>query len=134
VRLSSRRSSKRACPILSVDAVTQVVEEFDDGESLLGCPVVGDQEVESVGQAGRLIIEFHGVLPAVALRFRDALLGTLAGLFVAIGFALEGDDLGVMDKTVDEGDDTGGVGKDLGPLRERAVGSDRACCEFRGGG
>ena len=58
------------CPLLSADAVTQVVEEFDDGESLLGCPVVGDQEVESVGQAGRLIIKFHALLPAIALRFR----------------------------------------------------------------
>lgn len=54
----------------------------------------------------------------------------LAGLFVAIGFALEGDDLGVMDETIDERDDAGGVGEDLRPVRERAVGSDQGAAGF----
>ena len=53
-----------------------------------------------------------------------ALLGALAGFLEAIGFALDGDDLGVVDQPIDQGDDSGGVGKDLVPLAERSVGGD----------
>ena len=53
-----------------------------------------------------------------------ALLGALAGFLEAIGFALDGDDLGVVDQPIDQGDDTGGVGEDLVPLAERSVGGD----------
>jgi hypothetical protein len=53
-----------------------------------------------------------------------ALRGALAGFLEAIGFALDGDNLGVVDQPIDQGDDTGGVGKDLVPLAERSVGGD----------
>jgi site-specific DNA recombinase len=39
--------------------------------------------------------------------------------------SLHGDDLGVVHRAVDQRDDTGGVGKDFGPLPERTVGGDQ---------
>jgi hypothetical protein len=53
-----------------------------------------------------------------------ALLGSFAGLLEAIGLALDGEDLGVVDQAIDQGDDAGGVWKDLAPFGERPVGSD----------
>jgi len=54
----------------------------------------------------------------------EALFATLFGLLEAIGLALDGDDLRVVDEAVDQGDDTGGVGEDLAPFGKRAVGGD----------
>ncbi len=54
-----------------------------------------------------------------------ALLGAFLGLLEAVGFALDGDDLGVVDEAVDQGDDAGGVGEDLVPFGEGAVGGDQ---------
>src|SRR3954447_10528770 len=51
-------------------------------------------------------------------------LGALASLLGAIGLALNGDDLGVVEQTVDQGDDAGGAGKGLAPFGERAAGGD----------
>ena len=42
----------------------------------------------------------------------------------AVAFALDGEDLGVVDEAIDQGDDAGGVGEDLAPFCERAVGGD----------
>jgi hypothetical protein len=53
-----------------------------------------------------------------------ALVGSFAGFFEAIGFAVDGNDLGVVDEAVDEGDDAGGVGEDLAPFGEGTVGGD----------
>ena len=40
------------------------------------------------------------------------------------GLALDGQDLGVVDEAVHEGDDAGGVGEDLAPFGERPIGGD----------
>jgi hypothetical protein len=53
-----------------------------------------------------------------------ALLGSFAGLLEAIGFALDGEDLGVVDQAIDQRDDAGGVWKDLAQFGERPVGGD----------
>jgi hypothetical protein len=44
-----------------------------------------------------------------------ALLGSFLSLLEAIGFALDGEDLGVVDQAIDQGDDAGAVWKDLAP-------------------
>ena len=46
------------------------------------------------------------------------------GLTHAIGLALDDADLGVMDEPVDDRDDTGGIGEDLAPFGEGAIGGD----------
>ena len=46
------------------------------------------------------------------------------GLLAAPGIAVDGDDLGVVDEAIDQGDDAGGVGEGLAPLGERSVGGD----------
>ena len=51
-------------------------------------------------------------------------LGAVVGFLDPIGFAFDGDDLGVVHQTVDQRDDTGGVGEHLAPLGERAIGGD----------
>ena len=55
------------------------------------------------------------------LLLRGALLGALLRLTGAIRFAVDGEDLGVVDDAVDQGDHAGGIGEDLGPFGERAV-------------
>ena len=60
--------------------------------------------------------------PAAALG--AAYLLAFLGLLAAIGIAVDGDDLGVVDEAVDQGDDAGGVGEGLAPLGERPVGGD----------
>ena len=52
------------------------------------------------------------------------LVGSFLGLLEAIGFALDGEDLGVVDQAVDQGDDAGGIWKDLAPFGEGPVGGD----------
>src|SRR5262249_44738849 len=47
--------------------------------------------------------------------------GAFFGLFETVGLTLDGEDLGVMDEAIDQGDDAGGVGEDLAPFRERPV-------------
>ena len=54
----------------------------------------------------------------------STLLGSFLGLLEAIGFALDGEDLGVVDQAIDQGDDAGGVWKDLAPFGEGPVGGD----------
>lgn len=49
---------------------------------------------------------------------------------MAPGFALEGDDLGVMHQAVDERDHAGGIGEHLGPLGEGLVGGDEGALFF----
>ena len=44
---------------------------------------------------------------------------------MAIGFAPDRDDLGVMHQTVDECDHASGIGKHLRPFAERFVGGDQ---------
>jgi hypothetical protein len=53
------------------------------------------------------------------------LLGSLSCFLGAVGFALDTDDLGAMNKAVDEGDDAGGVGEDLLPVGEGSIGGDQ---------
>ena len=52
------------------------------------------------------------------------LVGSFLGLLEAIGFALDGEDLGVVDQAIDQGDDAGGIWKDLAPFGEGPVGGD----------
>ena len=53
-----------------------------------------------------------------------ALLLAFLGFLAAPGLAVDGDDLGVVDEAVDQGDDAGGVGEGLAPLGEGPVGGD----------
>ena len=52
------------------------------------------------------------------------LVGSFLGLLEAIGFGLDGEDLGVVDQAIDQGDDAGGIWKDLAPFGEGPVGGD----------
>ena len=54
--------------IVRPDPVAQVVNQFEDGEGLLGRPVWIDEEFESAEQSGRRVGAFH--VPPLALRFR----------------------------------------------------------------
>jgi hypothetical protein len=47
-------------------------------------------------------------------------------LFEAVGFAVDCDDLGVVDKAIDQGGDAGRGGKDLAPFGEWAIGRDQS--------
>ena len=51
----------------------------------------------------------------------SALFGVLFGLFEAERVSFDLNDLCMMDKAVDQRNDTGGIGKDLVPLGEGAV-------------
>ena len=51
--------------------------------------------------------------------------GTFLGFLAAVGFAFDGDDLGVMNETVDHGDGAAGVGKHFRPFREAFVGREQ---------
>ena len=55
----------------------------------------------------------------------SALSRTFLGLLEAVGVALDGDDLGVVEQAVDEGNDAGGTGEDLAPFGEGAVGGNQ---------
>src|ERR1700730_9100014 len=48
--------------------------------------------------------------------------GAFGCLFEAIGFAVDCDDLGVVDKAIDQGSDAGCGGEDLARFGERAIG------------
>ena len=50
--------------------------------------------------------------------------GAFLGFLEAIGLAVEGDDLGVMDQPVDERDDASGIAEHLVPLGKRPVRSN----------
>ena len=39
--------------VVHTDSFAEIVKEFDDGERLIGGPVVGDQEVEPMCGSGR---------------------------------------------------------------------------------
>ena len=52
------------------------------------------------------------------------LVGSFLGLLEAIGFSLDGEDLGVVDQAVDQGDNACGIWKDLAPFGEGPVGGD----------
>src|SRR3989442_14715632 len=54
--------------------------------------------------------------------------GTLLRLFEPVAFAIDGDDLGAVDQTVDERHHAGSIWEDLVPLSEDFVG-----CEDDGG-
>ena len=47
---------------------------------------------------------------------------SLVGLFETVGLALDGEDFGMMNEPVDEGDDASGVREDLAPFGERPIG------------
>ena len=57
--------------------------------------------------------------------FAAAPLAAFLGLFEAIGFAFDLNNLGVVHEAVDERDDTSGVGEDLASLGEGSVGGDQ---------
>ena len=70
---------------------------------------------------------FPGILRAATLATRRAapaaalgvaLLLAFLGFLAAPGLAVDGDDLGVVDEAVDQGDDAGGVGEGFAPLGE----------------
>jgi hypothetical protein len=50
-----------------------------------------------------------------------ALFGSFAGFLDAVGFAVDGDDLGVVHQAIDHGYDAGGIGEDVTPFGERPV-------------
>jgi hypothetical protein len=43
------------------------------------------------------------------------------GFLEAVGFPIDGEDLGVVDEPVDQGDDAGGVWEDLAPFGEWSI-------------
>ena len=100
------------------DVLQEVVDEVVDGQGLFRGPVVGDLRARygcaPVGWLG-LVDGGFGTLGACGARL-EALLAAFFGLLEAVGLALEGDDLGVADEAVDQGDHAGGVGEDLAPL------------------
>src|SRR3954467_6259386 len=78
-----------------------------------------------------------GISPAMALlllaaacsrlgfaALSGALVGAFAGFLEPVGFAFDGDDLGVGEEPVDQRDDAGGIGENLAPLGKGAVGGD----------
>ena len=48
-------------------------------------------------------------------------IGAVAGFLEPIGFAFDGDDLGVVYQAIDQRHNTGGVRKDFVPFAERSV-------------
>src|SRR5215471_19483858 len=56
-----------------------------------------------------------------ALALACPMLGAFASLFNTIGIALDGDNLGVVEQTIDKGDNAGSVGEDFTPLAESAI-------------
>jgi hypothetical protein len=52
------------------------------------------------------------------------LVGSFLGLLEAIGFAFDGEDLGVVDQAIDQGDNAGGIWKDLAPFGKGPVGGE----------
>jgi hypothetical protein len=55
------------------------------------------------------------------------LVGSFLGLLEAIGFALDGEHLGVVDQAVDQGDDAGGIWKDLASCNWKTGTTERPC-------
>src|SRR6516225_4629806 len=51
--------------------------------------------------------------------------GSFTSLLEAIGFALDGDDLSVVDQAIDKGNDARGIGKYLAPFGEWPIGGDK---------
>ena len=51
-------------------------------------------------------------------------LAALFGLLEPVGLAFEGHDFTAMDEALDEGDDAGGAGEDVVPLREGFIRGD----------
>jgi hypothetical protein len=74
-----------------------------------------------VGVWGDGVREFGGGSSTPLL----ALLGAFFGLLEAIGVALDGDDFGMVDEAIDQGDDAGGVGKDLAPFGKGSIGGNQ---------
>ena len=81
------------------------------GQAASGVPLVFRAALAAAGSPACLCLT-----PAAALC--AALLLALFGLLAAVGIAVDGDDLGVVDEAVDQGDDAGGVGEGLAPLGE----------------
>ena len=52
----------------------------------------------------------------------SAFFGAFGSLFEAVGFAIDCDDLGVMDEAINQGGDAGCGGEDLTPFSEWAIG------------
>ncbi len=65
---------------------------------------------------------FLGTFPFGRCPFLAPFFRLLFGFLEAVGLALDGDDFGVVDEAIDQGDDAGGVGEDLVPFGERFVG------------
>ena len=63
----------------------------------------------------------------VKCRFPSLALGRrpFLSLLAAIGLALDGEDFGMMDQPVDQGDHATGAGEDFAPFREGFVGADQ---------
>ena len=62
---------------------------------------------------------------ACAPTLAGALFVALARFLGAVGFAVDGDDLGVVGEAIHQRDDAGGVREHFLPLREGAVGGDQ---------
>ena len=49
------------------------------------------------------------------------MLGSLAGLFSAVGLAVDDDDFSVVNEAINQSDNTGSIGEDIAPFRERSI-------------
>ncbi len=65
-----------------------------------------------------------------AATWAGALFGPFEGLLEAVGSAVGGNDLGAVDEAVDQRNDAGGVGEDLAPFGERAVGGEQCAADL----
>jgi len=59
-------------------------------------------------------------------------LGAFGCLFEAVGFAVDCDDLGVVDEAIDEGGDAGCGGEDIAPFGEWTIGGHTDCYDLAG--
>ncbi len=58
--------------VVGSDFVAEVVQQFDDGEGLPGCPVGVDEELDAGAQPGGLVVRFHAAPPFLRGRTRFA--------------------------------------------------------------
>lgn len=105
------------------DGIAQLVEQFEDGERLLGRPIGGNDDVGCPAGRRRRVGDCGSWLALSALTC--ALFIALTCFFDTVGLAIDGDDLGIVGQAVDQGDDAGGIGEHVFPFGEGAVAGDQ---------
>ncbi len=91
--------------------LAQVIEPFADGAGLRGRPGGGVGGGGGPGGGGGGVVSW-----SASAALAGPLFVALAGFLDAVGFAFDGDDLGIVGQAVDQRDDAGGVGEHLFPF------------------